>query len=75
MAFTIDDVRNAMKTAEIHLAAAPAADGGRLRITWRPAPNTFFLSHERGGEVVSKTNGKTVEAVFAAFEEKAKTRA
>jgi hypothetical protein len=71
--FTIDDARNAMKTAEIHLARSPAVDGGTVRITWIPAKNAFTLQHtNRDGAVVSTTTSTTLESIFGAFDEKAK---
>ena len=51
--FKVEDVKEAMKTAEIHLATAPAREGGRLRLSWKPWAHSFQLVHTKDGATVA----------------------
>lgn len=67
MPFTLHDIIEGAKNAEIHLASAPHVEGGRVRITWRPWSQTFILAHTRDGATVSQEGAPKVDDLFPKF--------
>ena len=55
----------------ICLATAPAREGGRLRLSWKPWAHSFQLVHTKDGATVAATVSYDVEPLHAEFVKKA----